>query len=347
MAIDQNLTAVLKAYGVQPHFAEEFGRVKKVYTEKGTLAVKKIPAGTGVDFVRNVQHLFQSGYHRIVPIYPTLDGRYAVWQDNDLYYVMPWLANEVKENRFERHQTLFRELARLHTLSSKEQKIGKEEREEHYETVNARWEKEQGFLEEYIELCEKEWYMSPFQLSYCMYYGDASQALKFSRKKFDSWYEESKDLEKVRSVVVHGKISSEHFLYDDRGSGFFSNFEQTRIASPIHDLLPFLSRTLKTYPKAYDECFDWLMTYCSHFSFRSEEKLLFLSYLAYPSGLISVVKKYHDTPKDKRNEVKFLRKLQQHYWLLKNTEYIVMKWEEWEQRKKEAQQQAQEGASSS
>ncbi|XXM72278.1 spore coat protein YsxE [Lysinibacillus sphaericus] len=338
----EHLKPVLQPYGVEPFFVEDTGKVSKVYSNKGTLAVKHISAQTGVDFVRNVQTLFQRGYNRIVPIYPTMDGRYAVWHDGELYYVMPWLDNRDKEDRFERHQKLFRELARLHTISSQDVKINKEERESHYEQLTSRWEKEQQFLDEYVEECEKTTYMSPFQYHFCMYYKDASQALKFSRNKLDEWYESTKDLEKVRTVIIHGKLSTEHFLYDDRGMGYFNNFEGSKTASPFHDLLPFLSRTLKTYPKYFDECVEWLETYFQHFTARAEEKLLFMCYLAYPSSLIAMAEKYFHTPKAKRNERKAVRKLQRHYWLLKNTEYVVMRLDEIERKKKEAAEAAAE-----
>ncbi len=332
------LRPVLQPYGVEPYFVESFGKISKVFSNKGTLAVKKLSPQNGVDFVRNIQTLFQRGYNRIVPIYPTLDGRYAVWNEGSLFYVMPWLINQDREDRFEKHQKLFRELARLHTLSSQDVKINKEERESHYELLTTRWEKEQQFLDEYIDTCERVTYMSPFQYHYCMYYKDASQALKFSRKMLDEWYEETKELEKVRTVITHGKVSSEHFLYDDRGMGYFHNFEQSKVASPFHDLLPFLSRTLKTYPKYYEECVEWLTTYFHHFAVRNEERQLFMSYLAYPSSVIAVVEKYFHTPKHKRNERKSLKKLQRHYWLLKNTEYVVMRLDEMERQKKEAEE---------
>ncbi len=150
------LRPVLQPYGVEPYFVESFGKISKVFSNKGTLAVKKLSPQNGVDFVRNIQTLFQRGYNRIVPIYPTLDGRYAVWNEGSLFYVMPWLINQDREDRFEKHQKMFREFARLHTLSSQEVKIDKEERESHYELLTTRWEKEQQFLDEYIDTCEHD-----------------------------------------------------------------------------------------------------------------------------------------------------------------------------------------------
>ncbi|MFE8696902.1 spore coat protein YsxE [Cytobacillus sp. FJAT-53684] len=340
---------ILKPYALEPHFVEEFGRVQKIYTNKGVFALKKINPKHGGEFIRHVQELFQKGYNRIVPIFPTVDGRYAVLHENELYYLMPWLANEEKENRFERHQLLFRELARLHTLSAREITISKEERTEHYEKTLLEWEKENEFLEGFIEACEKKEYLSPFELMFSLSYHDVSQALQFSIKRFKTWYEKTEESEKARMVVIHGKISTEHFLYDDRGYGYFTNFEKSRPGSPIHDLLPFLSRTLKTYPKKSEECIEWIYTYLKYFPFKEDELLLFQSYFAHPGAVIKSAESYYKGQSNK-GERKSVQHFQRQYWLLKNTEYILMRIEEIEAQKAqakaqaEAQAQAQEGA---
>ncbi|WML45566.1 spore coat protein YsxE [Neobacillus sp. PS3-40] len=329
---------ILKHYQVEPYFVEDFGKIVKVYSNKGTFALKKIVPNSGTDFIRHVHQLYQKGYNRIVPIYPTNDGRYAVLHDKDLYYLMPWLSNDVKENRKERHQQLFRELARLHTLSSKEITVKKEERTEHYEKTIQQFEKNQEFLTGFIEECEKKTYMSPFQLLFCLYFNEIVQALSFSKKKFEEWYEKTKEQEKARMVINHGKISSEHFLFDEKGYGYFANFEDAGFGSPIHDLLPFLSRSLKTNPKRNDECVDWITHYFKYFPFKADEKLLFYSYLSYPLPIIQVVEKYY-RKQNPKNELKFVQHLQHQYWYLKNTEYVAMRMTELEQ-----EEQTKEGA---
>ncbi|WP_199738059.1 spore coat protein YsxE [Falsibacillus albus] len=333
--------SILKQYGVDSHFVEGYDKVYKIYSTKGIFALKKIIPQNGVDFVRNVQTLYQRGYYHIVPIYPTLDGRYGVLEGAYLYYMMPWLSNEEKEDRFEKHQKLFRELARMHTLSSKDIVLGEEDRKDHYENTLAEWDKQKEFLEEFIERCEREEYMSPFQLMFCTCYQDMYQALNFAKKKLEDWYEKTKEDKKARTVIVHGKISTEHFLYDDRGYGYFTNFENSKTASPFHDLLPFLSRTLKTYPRHFEDCVEWLYTYFQYFPLRDEEMLLFMSYLSHPGPVYKVVEQYHLKGK-KKSELKMVKRLQKQYWHLKNTEYVVMRIEELERKKKEPE----EGASS-
>jgi len=336
-----SITPILQNYLVEPYFVEDYGIVQKVYSNKGTFALKKIPPTTGTDFIRHVHLLYQKGFNRIVPIYPTMDGRYAVLYENNLYYLMPWMPNDQKENRDQQNFELFRELARLHTLSAKEVTVNKEERTEHYETTIQQLEKHQEFLDGFMDECEKKTYMSPFQLLYCLYYNEISQALRFSKAKFEEWYETTKEDEKARMVITHGKLSPEHFLYDDRGYGFFINFENARYGSPIHDLLPYLSRALNTRPKRSDTAIDWVYHYFKYFPYKEDEKLLFNSYLALPVPIMQVVDSYYKK-QGRKNEMKFVRKLQEKYWHLKNSEYVVMRMTEIENQQKQAKEGAQQ-----
>nr|WP_263325540.1 spore coat protein YsxE [Neobacillus sp. Marseille-Q6967] len=333
------VSTILKNYQVKPYFVEEYGSILKVFSNKGTFALKKIAPTLGTDFVRHVHLLYQKGYNRIVPIYPTMDGRYAVLHDKSLYYLMPWMPNEVKEDRQQTNHQLFRELARLHTISAKEIKINKEERAEHYEKTIQQFEKNQEFLDGFIDECEKKTYMSPFELLFCLYYNEISQALRFAKTKFEEWYEKTKEDKKARMVITHGKLSNEHFLYDDKGYGYFINFENARYGAAFHDLLPYLSRALNTNPKRNDDVIEWVNHYLKYFPFKADEKLLFYSYLAYPIPIIQEVERYYKK-KPPRNELKFVRQLQRRYWHLKNTEYVVMRMTEVDNQ----QQQAKEGA---
>jgi spore coat protein YsxE len=140
-------------------------------------------------------------------------------------------------------------------------------------------------------------------------------------------------------VITHGKLSSEHFLYDDKGYGFFINFENAHYGSPIHDILPYLSRALNTNPKRSDTAIDWVHHYFKYFPFKADEKLLFYSYLALPNPIIQVAESYYRKPRPK-NELKYVRQLQHRYWHLKNSEYVVMRMAEIDAQ----QQQAKEGA---
>ncbi|WP_442595284.1 spore coat protein YsxE [Neobacillus sp. D3-1R] len=338
----QELNPVLKHYDIRTSFIEKFGKIYKIYSNKGTFALKQIPVHHGIDFIRQVQYLYQRGFNRIVPIYPSLDGRYAILHQNSLYYLMPWLANDEKEDRSKRPQQMFRELARMHTLSQKELTVNKEERTEHYENTKQQWDKEAELLEGFVETCEKKVYMSPFELQFCLYFQETKMAQQFALKKLEEWYEATKDLEKARSVINHGKVSMEHFLLDENGYGYFSNFENAKLGSPIHDVLPVLHRALKGQPRQSEEAITWLYDgYFKYFPFKEEEKHLFFSYFAYPTPMIRLIKEYIQV-KGKKNEFKFSKRLQRKYWHMKNTEYVVMRMTEIEMKAKQQKEGAPE-----
>lgn len=344
MSLDE-ASAILVNYGIKPYFIEDLGKIKRITSDKGMFALKSVPPTQGTDFLRHIQYLYQKGYNRVVPIYPTLDGRYAVLHQNSLYYLMPWLPNETKEDYDDKNMKLFRELARLHTLSAREMPIRKEDRKEHYENTVLSLEKDEEFLVGFLERCEKKIYMSPFELQFCTYYNDIHQTLRFSKQQLEGWYEKTKDEEKIRTVVIHGKLSSDHFLYDEKGYGFFMNFENAKLGSPYQDILPYLFRTLKGFPKNNDDSIKWIQTYYQYFPLKDEEKQLMMSYFTHPTALLRVVQKYH-TQQTRKKERKYTQQLQRHYWQLRNIEYVVRTLVEIERQQKEqaqAQAQAQQG----
>lgn len=326
----QKAAAILRNYQLEARFVESMGKIHKVSTNNGVFALKKLNPHQGIDFIKYVQNLYQKGYNRIVPIYPTMDGRYAVLYDNELYYLMPWLSNEEKREK----PSLFRELARLHTISAREVKVNKEERKQHYEKTVEEIEREEEFLEGFLETCEEKEYMSPFELMYCTYYHEIFQALQFSKRKLTEWYEATKESDKARMVITHGKLSDEHFLFDEKGYGYFINFEKANPGAPFHDILPFAVKHLRGYLKEHEDLVEWLYTYFKYFPFKEEEMQLFLSYLAHPGPIIKTTERlYHDG--QNRNERKAVKKLQKEYFLLKNIEYVVMRIEEIERQKKQ------------
>ncbi|WP_409301982.1 spore coat protein YsxE [Peribacillus sp. SCS-155] len=326
----------LRHYPLAVNHIEDFGKVKKVYSDSGVYALKTIPPQKGVDFFRNIQQLFQKGYNRIVPIYPATDGRYAVLHNGELSYLMPWLQDDNPGERENRHKQMFRELARIHMISAKEVPVDKENREEHFNLTIQQWKEHREFLDEFMAACERKWYMSPFELNFALHYSEITQALEYAERKLNDWYSKTKDQEKARAVITHGKLSTSHFLYDERGYGYFINFEDSKTAPPHFDLLPFLVKSARTYPTACDDCVDWLYNYLKYFPLKEQEMLLFQSYMAYPGSMVLSVRNYFER-KGSRTELEYSTHFQHQYWQLKNVEYMVTKIEEIERRNKEAQ----------
>jgi len=330
----------LEHYQLQLNYFEDFGKIIKVYTNNGVFVIKSLPATKGIDFVKNIQQLYQKGYNRIVPVFATVENSYGVLVDQQLWYLMPWLPNPNIIEGAERQRQLIRELARMHVLSVKEKIIEVNEHEAHFNSMKERWERQQNFLEEFSRLIERKWYMSPFELQYCAYHQDIYQALNFSIRKLTEWFENTKEDGKIRTVTTHGKLSIDHFVYTENGYGHFINLEDATEAAPHFDILPYIVDMLNTYPKQGIDVVEVLEYYFKFFPWRDNEMMLFTSYLASPEGPVEIVEEFFHR-KNEQSEAILCQKLQMQYWLLKNTEFVIMQIEQ-----KAAQQAASEASQS-
>jgi len=332
------ISEVLKEYGIKPHYVEKLGNIYKVYSQNKTYALKRVKSKDVRNFFPYYQFLYQKGYYRFVPIYPTNQGTTAVLKGQDLYYLMPWFSNQQSEPEKDRAKKMFRELARLHSITKREVEIEKELIEEHYERMRLEWQKELEFLNSWFAQCERKWYMSPFEWEFVQYFNEIQKAYEFVFNSLEKWKNQLQEKQKIRTVLVHGKIHPDHFIYDNQGYGHFINFEKATFSSPLHDLLPYLVRSLKTYPNQCNDCIEWILQYFKHYPISPEEKLLFKSYLAHPGHFIKIVSKYQSQNMRANRELYFTKKLQHTYWMFKNIEYIVMRLEDIERQQQMMQQ---------
>lgn len=317
-----NYKLVLKTY-------ETFGKIKKVHTDNGIFCIKSIPSSTNEQFIKQMQDIYQKGFNRIIPVFMTKDQKYGEVVNGDFWYLMPWVPNEMNTDLGERNRQMFRELAKLHTLTVVEKKITEKEFENFYNLTIERLERQKSLLDEFIVRCERCDYPSPFQLQFCTYYHEMRQAITFSMKKFDQWYDIVTEKKKVRSVSIHGKFSPEHFLFSDSSYGYFINMENTREAGVHFDLILYIVKKLHDYPVKSDDLLNDLNHYFSYFPWNQEELYLFESYLSHPENCIKVIKDYI-VNSDDQNEVKMCDDFQKEYWQFKNIEYVIMKIEEQE-----------------
>lgn len=328
---------ILKHYNLEPRFIEEYQNVKKIFTNKGIFALKSVRGKCNTQFPNMIKMLYQKGFTKVVPIVPTIDGSFLVSRDNQYYYLMPWLNNRNVDVQDKRHELLFKELGTMHHSTLTEAPLAKNfDIAKHFENMTNQWDEREKFLEAFVIECEKKWYMSPFELLFCTYYHEISLACKYARSQLEKWYEIIEETKSYRTVLTNGKVSLSHFLFDEQGVGFLSNFEKASFASPTNDLVSFYYRTLKNYPILCDDCLAWFQTYRSHFPLKEEEIYLFLSYLTFPEPIYRCVKNYQNK---KKTEQEYVSILQEAYWLNKNIEYFSMKVVEEEQRRKEEQLQ--------
>lgn len=324
---------VLEQYDIKPTYIESINdRVNKVHTTTYSFILKKLSNKRDPQFIKFLPQLEQSQYKNYVQIFPNRYKQLLTMHKNNFYYLMPCLQNELANERNEKHLYLFKEAAILHQRTEKEQKLNEDEASSHYESLLKKWNEEQALYERYVEQCEKQLYLAPFELQAVTYFIEVSRAIDFAKGKLADWEEEMKEKETTRIVMNHGRLSSHHFLYDEKGTGFFINLEEARMASPIEDMILFLNRTLKTYPTQCDDCVNWFYEYQQYYPFKEEEMHLFLSYLSYPASILRIIK---TNAQNKQKELPRNRKLLKAYWQFKNIEYFVMRVSEIEEKKRQ------------
>jgi spore coat protein YsxE len=316
---------LLKEYGIEADYIEDLGTIKKIHSNHGTLALKKtkLPINQLPQYENNLKFLQYKGHGMGAPIYRTKAGSYFVYdQDHSAYYLMPWLVANEDEERNDHAFKLFKQLGELHAKTVKDEKITAEQIDSLVQHEKEKWKKRKTELENFIEKCENQSYMSPFELYFCTYYREMMGSSDFALRKLDEWQELMNEKSNYRMVFTHGKPSFQHYLYNVEGNGLFVNFEQANHLPPIYDLLYFYYRSCKTYPFQTDDRFQWFQTYRKQFPLKKEELTLFIAQLAYPENMYRVINTYRKN-KSSKMESKHVQLLQRAYWQMKNIEYFL------------------------
>ncbi len=315
------LEPLLRNYQIFPQRIKKKGNVYQIITRDYTYALKGMKNRPRLDLMRLFQWLNIQGFFQHVSILPDRYGRYYQMVNGTIYYLMPWIQ-ENEERRSNKHRKMFSELAHLHLTTVKIIPVTDEMIQSHYENVRTRWQREEEFLLRFLEQCERKVYMSPFEWRYVLYYHEIRSAYQFAYVSLESWQEELLENKKARTCMVHGNLHPDHYLIDKRGYGYFINFEKSRTASPISDLLPYLARSLRTFPEPEGDEIAWLDAYQQTFQLTTAEKYLLQSYLAHPESIMNIIQAYQNKRRN-NHELEYTKKIEQFYWSLKNRERFI------------------------
>lgn len=308
---------ILSHYPLRVVRVDDYGKVKKVHAAEGTFALKKMDDVQQLHAIEQATFFYQP---YMVPIYWTKHGARFVAHEDGYYYMMPWLS--LREERTTKAQAFFRDLASLHQKTMQEIHVDETELKNYYEAKKAVWEEERAFLQSYVEQCEREWYMSPFQLQCCTYFHETMQAYWFAETKLETWYEKTKESKKWRMAFVHGNARFSHYVPREQGGQFLS-WERAKWAFPLVDVATAFDEYVRT-PPVDDTWVDGFREYEKKLSLREEELAFFLSHVASPTYLSRVVSDYAGKRKKEQTEYRAVSELQRAYWVMKRTEQLLM-----------------------
>lgn len=296
MKIDQQqIGAVLFQYDLFPEKIEAIGKVKKVYTARGTFALKETMMNNEEQewFIHVHERLEIIGFHYVVPIIPTKYGDPVVRFNDKVFYVMPWY-NDHKKFRYavDQEEVIVEEIAKLHGLTERTQQYSEEVLKDSYDTLKKRWEFRKLEMERYAEQIEGNVYLSPFELTFLTHFQRSLHFVAEAEKHLTAWFEGVKEKKSFRSVLCHGRPSRKHVIFDKYGTAYFINFEKASLDTPVKDLALLFRHFFQAKPWDELDGRHWLQLYERHFALFDEEKHLFISYLAFPENIYQSVDAY-------------------------------------------------------
>ncbi|MFC7371260.1 spore coat protein YsxE [Fictibacillus iocasae] len=300
----QNYGPVLFYYDLYPERIESYGKVKKVITKRGTFALKEAAMEDGERewFTHVIQRLSEIGFHQVVPLYPTKYGDYTVKQGSKVYYLMPWFPSSERAAPFQ-DEVLIDYLAKIHSLTVKEQDFLTEVADQSFQYLMGRWESRQFEMERFTELAEQRTYMAPFELTYLSHFHQTMRMAEDAKRSLNSWHEGCKREKRYRSVLCHGKVSRSHLLYSQSGEGHLFNFEKAVLDTPVRDLAMYFRKAAHKSSWKMDDGFALLKRYEKQFPLLYEERELLISYLSFPEPIFNAVDAYQSNSKLSQIEV--------------------------------------------
>ena len=173
----------------------------------------------------------------------------------------------------------------LHSKTTYYKSTNDMEYKEIYETINATIKNRIDYYNRLMDVIESEVYMSPSHYFLARNITNIFNALDYCRYQLEQWYDQVKDLKKIRKSVIHNNLDLSHYLNNKLISWNKSKFDL-----PIFDI-EHLYRT------SYDD-FVWdelLNDYLSQNMLHDEEVKLLYIILSIPEEIKFSNSEYQNT----------------------------------------------------
>jgi spore coat protein YsxE len=286
--------SVLFYYDLYPQSIEDFGKIKKVTTNRGVFALKEtmMNAAQSDGFIHALRKLTKLGYKQAVPIFPTKYGEYTIQTGTHTYYLMPWMEQVEYTARETQEQKLASQLGIIHRLTVKTQAFLKENVEESYQQLLRRWEMRRLELNRFTDQAERQTYTSPFELTFLTHAHMLDQMAETAKIHLEKWYEICLEKEKYRTVLCHGRTNRSHAFFTPENEPLLLNFEKACIDTPSRDIASFCRYSFRHAYWVEEEVLQWFYNYERHLPLLEEEKHLICAYLSFPEPIAFAVDSY-------------------------------------------------------
>lgn len=306
----QSYGPVLYHYDLFAEKVEHYGKVKKIYSNRGVFALKETSC-TAQDMewlIHCYERLASLGYRNIPPIYRTKFGDPVMQAGGKFYYLMPWYS-DVQPESYEKEEFLMEEMGKFHALTVKEQVFASDVIVESYSALVNRFETRQLQMEQFTESSERSTYVAPFELNYLTNFHRMMRMAEESKKLVGEWYRQCDAAQRFRSVLCHGRPLRNHVVFTESGEKLLINFERAVLDTPVRDLAIFFRGVTNYMDWNVEDGLYWLECYERHFRLYPEEKVLLASYLYFPEPVFVLVEQYKRNRRD-YSQLDFVRRFE-------------------------------------
>ncbi|WP_088103721.1 spore coat protein YsxE [Halalkalibacter urbisdiaboli] len=323
---EQLYRSLLFYYDLYLERVEDYGKIKKVSTNRGEYALKESTMSPvqADEFIQALRKLTKMGYKQAVPILPTKYGEYTITTQSHTYYLMPWVEQFDYLGRESQEEKLANQLGIIHRMTVNVQPFSKDQVEQSYQQLLLQWERKQLELNRFADQAERKTYMSPFELTFLTHSHMLQQMAESAKNHLQAWYNTCVDKEKYRSVLCHGKLSRKHAVFTGEHEPLILNFERACLDTPARDIASFCRLS---FPYAYwseEEVLRWFMRYESHLPLLNEEKQLLCGYLNFPDPVVFAVESYVNNRKT-MSELQHVQRLEKRLMTLRRVQRLTQK----------------------
>lgn len=194
---------------------------------------------------------------------------------SDLDYDIYDYVDDALEPKEQKIEGLIYLIGLLHSKTTFYKEIDTEDYKYIYEEVNRQIDNSFNYLNTLMENITKETYMSPASYLLARNITNLYRSLDKSKNLIETWHHKVEGKRKIRYVNIHGNLSMDHYLKNDRP--YLISWDNSKIDFPIYDIITL-------YKNHYLD-FDFgeiLKIYESKYPLLDEEKDLMFALLLLP-----------------------------------------------------------------
>ncbi len=261
--MNRSLDVLKKIY--KPYRLTILGKATILNTTSGDFVVKESND-------KNIKELFSYLNSRSFHNFPNLiDGNR---NDVNVYEYVSGVVMPLEQKALD----LIDIISNLHNKTTFYKMVTEDDFKKIYDNIKSNIVYLENYYNNLYEEIKKENYMSPSHYSLIRNIYKIFEALEFSSKELDNWFNLVKDQTKKRVCLIHNKLSLDHFIKSE--SEYLISWEEYRTDSPIMDLVKFY------HQEYFNINFSVILSrYLEKVNLSDDEKKLFFILISIPQEI--------------------------------------------------------------